>query len=113
MIVIIQSSHDDWCGSSLDAQPATYLAPNAKTCEHFLLLQTELDSFLIQISAEILAFKDTDGTALVDKILDKTGMKGTGIFLLTAHCNIVEKLVHTVDISCLSHEQIGSGLCLQ
>ena len=46
------------------------------------VLQTELDSFLIQISAEILAFKDTDGSALVDKILDKTGMKGTGEPLL-------------------------------
>jgi 6-phosphogluconate dehydrogenase len=40
---------------------------------------SDLDSFLIQISAEILAVKDpkTD-EFLVDKILDKTGMKGTG-----------------------------------
>ena len=40
--------------------------------------QTELDSFLIEISALILAKKDEDGQPLVDKILDKTGMKGTG-----------------------------------
>ncbi|CAK0780217.1 hypothetical protein CVIRNUC_004973 [Coccomyxa viridis] len=39
---------------------------------------TELDSFLIEISALILAFKDEDGSFLVNKILDKTGMKGTG-----------------------------------
>ncbi|CAL5221728.1 g3976 [Coccomyxa viridis] len=39
---------------------------------------TELDSFLIEISALILAFKDEDGQPLVNKILDKTGMKGTG-----------------------------------
>jgi 6-phosphogluconate dehydrogenase len=41
----------------------------------------ELDSFLIEISALILAKQDDqkpDGGALVDKILDKTGMKGTG-----------------------------------
>jgi 6-phosphogluconate dehydrogenase len=38
----------------------------------------ELDSFLIQITAEILAFKDTDGQPLVDKILDAAGQKGTG-----------------------------------
>ncbi|KAK9845753.1 hypothetical protein WJX81_001436 [Elliptochloris bilobata] len=39
----------------------------------------ELDSFLIEISALILAKKDEDGkTFMVDKILDKTGMKGTG-----------------------------------
>ena len=41
-------------------------------------MQTELDSFLIEISALILAKKDDDGSFLVDKILDKTGMKGTG-----------------------------------
>ena len=41
--------------------------------------QGELDSFLIEISALILAKKDEDGTSyIVDKILDKTGMKGTG-----------------------------------
>ena len=38
----------------------------------------ELDSFLIQITAEILGFKDTDGTPMVDKILDAAGQKGTG-----------------------------------
>ena len=40
----------------------------------------ELDSFLIEISALILAKKDDqkDDGALVDVILDKTGMKGTG-----------------------------------
>ena len=42
-------------------------------------MQSELDSFLIEISALILAKKDEDGsTFLVNKILDKTGMKGTG-----------------------------------
>lgn len=43
--------------------------------------QTELDSFLIEISALILAKKDDDGSFLVDKIQDKTGMKGTGTAL--------------------------------
>jgi 6-phosphogluconate dehydrogenase len=38
----------------------------------------ELDSFLIQITAEILAYKDEDGQPLVDKILDTAGQKGTG-----------------------------------
>ena len=42
-------------------------------------VQGELDSFLIEISAIILAKKDEDGKSfIVDKILDKTGMKGTG-----------------------------------
>jgi 6-phosphogluconate dehydrogenase len=38
----------------------------------------ELDSYLIEISRDILAFKDTDGMPLVDKILDTAGQKGTG-----------------------------------
>eukprot|EP00121_Abeoforma_whisleri_P007624 Awhi_evm1s6966 len=38
----------------------------------------ELDSFLIEISTDILAFNDTDGTPLVEKIMDKAGQKGTG-----------------------------------
>jgi len=38
----------------------------------------ELDSFLMEISANILAFKDTDGSPLVEKIRDAAGQKGTG-----------------------------------
>lgn len=42
-------------------------------------MQGDLDSFLIEISALILPKKDDKGEGyLVDKILDKTGMKGTG-----------------------------------
>ncbi|MGB8490514.1 MAG: decarboxylating NADP(+)-dependent phosphogluconate dehydrogenase, partial [Bacteroidales bacterium] len=38
----------------------------------------ELDSYLIGITSDILAYKDTDGKPLVDKILDTAGQKGTG-----------------------------------
>jgi 6-phosphogluconate dehydrogenase len=38
----------------------------------------ELDSYLIEISAEIFAKKDEDGSPMVDKILDTAGQKGTG-----------------------------------
>ena len=38
----------------------------------------ELDSYLIEISSQIFAKKDEDGTPLVDKILDTAGQKGTG-----------------------------------
>ena len=37
-----------------------------------------LDSFLIEITANILRFKDDDGVAIVNKILDQAGQKGTG-----------------------------------
>ena len=36
----------------------------------------ELDSFLIEISANILKYKDTDGLPLVEKIRDAAGQKG-------------------------------------
>ena len=39
---------------------------------------TELDSYLIEITRDILAYKDTDGSALVENILDTAGQKGTG-----------------------------------
>ena len=38
----------------------------------------DLDSYLIEITRDILGFKDTDGQPLVDKILDTAGQKGTG-----------------------------------
>jgi 6-phosphogluconate dehydrogenase len=38
----------------------------------------ELDSYLIEITSDILAYKDSDGQPLVDKILDTAGQKGTG-----------------------------------
>ncbi|KAI0706075.1 6-phosphogluconate dehydrogenase [Cytidiella melzeri] len=37
-----------------------------------------LDSFLIEITANILKFRDEDGEPMVTKILDKAGQKGTG-----------------------------------
>ena len=38
----------------------------------------ELDSFLIEITKNILRFRDEDGKPLLDKILDVAGQKGTG-----------------------------------
>ncbi len=37
-----------------------------------------LDSYLMEISRDIVGYKDTDGTYLLDKILDTAGQKGTG-----------------------------------
>jgi 6-phosphogluconate dehydrogenase len=38
----------------------------------------ELDSYLIEITRDIFGKKDDDGSAIVDKILDTAGQKGTG-----------------------------------
>jgi 6-phosphogluconate dehydrogenase len=40
--------------------------------------ETELDSYLIEITRDILAYKDEDGSPIVEKILDTAGQKGTG-----------------------------------
>ena len=40
--------------------------------------QGVLDSYLIEITTDILAYKDEDGSPLVEKILDTAGQKGTG-----------------------------------
>jgi 6-phosphogluconate dehydrogenase len=38
----------------------------------------ELDSYLIEITRDILGFRDDDGVPMVEKILDTAGQKGTG-----------------------------------
>jgi 6-phosphogluconate dehydrogenase len=38
----------------------------------------ELESYLIEITRDILAYKDEDGEPIVEKILDTAGQKGTG-----------------------------------
>ncbi len=38
----------------------------------------ELDSYLIEITRDILGFSDSDGEPVVEKILDTAGQKGTG-----------------------------------
>jgi 6-phosphogluconate dehydrogenase len=38
----------------------------------------KLDSYLIEITRDILGFKDEDGEPIVEKILDTAGQKGTG-----------------------------------
>ncbi|MFA1561479.1 decarboxylating NADP(+)-dependent phosphogluconate dehydrogenase [Aliivibrio fischeri] len=40
--------------------------------------KTELNSYLVEITSDILGYKDTDGEPLVEKILDTAGQKGTG-----------------------------------
>jgi 6-phosphogluconate dehydrogenase len=50
----------------------------------------ELDSFLIEITANIMAKKDEDGSPLVDKILDTAGQKGTGKWTVIDSANLAQ-----------------------
>ncbi|XP_050301917.1 6-phosphogluconate dehydrogenase, decarboxylating [Anthonomus grandis grandis] len=47
----------------------------------------ELDSFLIEITKDILRYKDTDGQYLLPKIRDTAGQKGTGKWTAIAALN--------------------------
>lgn len=46
--------------------------------------KTELDSYLIEITADILGYKDDNGEITVDYILDTAGQKGTGRWTATS-----------------------------
>jgi 6-phosphogluconate dehydrogenase len=43
-----------------------------------------LDSFLVEITAEVLATTDADGLPLLDRVLDAAGQKGTGKWTVVA-----------------------------
>ena len=70
----------------------------------------ELDSFLIEITRDILAFKDEDGQPLVDKILDAAGQKGTGKWTVISSAELgmpITLIAEAVYSRCISarHEE--------
>src|SRR6202789_4507967 len=72
----------------------------------------ELDSFLIEITSHILAFKDTDGQPLVDKILDTAGQKGTGKWTVESSLDLgipitlMAEAVYSRCVSALKDERV-------
>jgi 6-phosphogluconate dehydrogenase len=74
-----------------------------------------LDSYLIQITAEILAFKDEDGKPLIDKILDTAGQKGTGKWAAISALDMgipltmVVEAVFSRSLSALKEERIAAA----
>src|SRR5712672_1224405 len=75
----------------------------------------ELDSYLIEITRDILAFKDTDGQPLVDKILDTAGQKGTGKWTVISSqelgipITLVAEAVYARSISALKEERVAAA----
>jgi len=58
---------------------------NAEMCSIFdEWNRGELDSYLVEITRDILGYVDADGTATIDVILDKAGQKGTGKWTVTS-----------------------------
>lgn len=67
--------------------------------------KTELDSYLIEITADILAYKEADNLPLVEKILDTAGQKGTGKWTGISSLELgipVTLIVEAVFARCLS-----------
>jgi len=75
----------------------------------------ELNSYLIEITRDILAFKDTDGQPLVDKILDTAGQKGTGKWTVISSqdlgipITLVAEAVYARSISALKEERVAAA----
>src|SRR5439155_22533729 len=74
--------------------------------------QGELNSYLIEITRDILAFKDTDGQPLVDKILDAAGQKGTGKWTVISSqelgipITLIAEAVYARAISALKEDRV-------
>lgn len=79
----------------------------------------ELDSYLIEITADILAYKDTDGMPLVDKILDTAGQKGTGKWTSVAALDegipltLISEAVYARCLSALKEERVAAAKAFQ
>ena len=77
--------------------------------------KTELDSYLIEITRDILAFKDADGQPLVDKILDTAGQKGTGKWTvqnsaeLGIPITLIAEAVYARCISALKDDRVAAA----
>ena len=77
--------------------------------------QGELNSYLIEITRDILGFKDTDGQPLVDKILDTAGQKGTGKWTVISSqelgipITLIAEAVYARCISALKDDRVAAA----
>ena len=79
----------------------------------------DLDSYLIEITRDILAYKDSDGAPLVDKILDTAGQKGTGKWTsvtsldLGIPLTLISEAVFARCLSAIKEERVEASKALQ
>jgi 6-phosphogluconate dehydrogenase len=75
----------------------------------------ELNSYLIEITRDILGFKDSDGQPLVEKILDTAGQKGTGKWTVVSSqdlgmpITLIAEAVYARMISALKDERVAAA----
>lgn len=81
--------------------------------------QTELDSFLIEITRDIMKFKDSDGNYLLEKIRDTAGQKGTGKWTAISSLEygvpvtLIGEAVFSRCLSALQSERVNASYQLQ
>ncbi len=79
----------------------------------------ELDSYLIEITADILGYRDESGTHVVDLILDSAGQKGTGKWTginsleLGVPVTLIAEAVYARCLSALKDERVTASKLLK
>jgi 6-phosphogluconate dehydrogenase len=79
----------------------------------------ELDSFLIEITRDILAYKDEDGQYMLDKILDTAGQKGTGKWTSVSSLDLgmpltlIGEAVYARCLSAMKDERVAASKILK
>jgi len=79
----------------------------------------ELDSYLIEITRDILAYKDEEGNEVIDLILDTAGQKGTGKWTAIEALNLGQPLtligeaVFARCLSALKEERVAASKVLK
>ncbi|NLL42056.1 MAG: decarboxylating NADP(+)-dependent phosphogluconate dehydrogenase [Firmicutes bacterium] len=78
----------------------------------------DLDSYLIEITADILAYQDEDGSPLVEKILDSAGQKGTGMWTAISSLEegvpltLIAEAVYSRCLSAMKDERVAASQVL-
>jgi 6-phosphogluconate dehydrogenase len=78
----------------------------------------KLDSYLVEITRDIMAFRDEDGEPLVERILDTAGQKGTGKWTAISSLDLgqpvtlVAEAVYARILSALKDERIAAAEAL-
>ncbi len=77
--------------------------------------KAELESYLIEITRDILAKKDEDGAPLVDKILDTAGQKGTGKWTVISSADLgipitlIAEAVYSRCVSAMKEQRVQAA----
>jgi 6-phosphogluconate dehydrogenase len=77
--------------------------------------QGKLESYLIEISRDILGFKDADNTSTIDIILDRAGQKGTGKWTVISSLDqgipltLIAEAVFARALSALKDERVAAS----